>query len=115
MALLQIDDDKSRNSDMQEDYFQDKRNVDWDIEYLKVRFTTPFLVYKLKRLWMVLDKVSQILFVLISVLIMVLSNFWQISLSMAIHLACFIGLCLIIASRLYKNRKGEKNTLNNKN
>jgi hypothetical protein len=39
---------------------------------------------------------------------MVLSNYWQISLSMAIHLTCFILLCLIVASALYKNRKKEK-------
>lgn len=41
-------------------------------------------------------------------MIMVLSNYWQISLSMAIHLTCFILLCLIVASALYKNRKKEK-------
>ena len=46
---------------------------------------------------------------------MVLSNYWQISLSMAIHLTCFIGLCLVIASKLYQNRKREKKVLNNKN
>jgi hypothetical protein len=42
---------------------------------------------------------------------MVLSNYWQISLSMAIHLTCFIGLCLLIASKLYKNRKFDKKKL----
>jgi len=47
-------------------------------------------------------------------MIMVLSNYWQISLSMAIHLTCFILLCLIIASALYKNRKLEKKKLSGK-
>lgn len=45
---------------------------------------------------------------------MVLSFYWQISLSMAIHLTCFISLCLAIASKLYRNRKVEKSKLNNK-
>lgn len=48
-------------------------------------------------------------------MIMVLSNYWQISLSMAIHLTCFICLCLAIASALYKNRKKEKLKLSKKN
>jgi hypothetical protein len=48
-------------------------------------------------------------------MIMILATTWQISLSMAIHLTCFIGLCLQIASRLYRNRKGEKKILINKN
>jgi hypothetical protein len=47
-------------------------------------------------------------------MIMILSNYWQISLSMAIHLTCFILLCLIIASALYKNRKDEKKKLSGK-
>ena len=51
----------------------------------------------------------------ISVAIMVLSNYWQISLSMAVHLTCFIGLCLIIASQLYANRTFEKMKLSSKN
>ena len=55
-----------------------------------------------------MDKLSQILFVLISVMIMVLSNYWQISLSMLIHLTVFIGLCLVISNKLYQNRKREK-------
>ena len=33
---------------------------------------------------------------------------------MAIHLTCFIGLCLQIAARLYDNRKAEKKQLRNK-
>ena len=48
-------------------------------------------------------------------MIMVLSNYWQISLSMATHLTCFIGLCLVTASKLYQNREKEKKILNNKN
>lgn len=46
---------------------------------------------------------------------MVLSNYWQISLSMAVHLTCFIGLCLLIASKLYKNRKQDKKKLKRHN
>jgi hypothetical protein len=34
---------------------------------------------------------------------------------MTIHLTCFIGLCLQIASILYKNRKLEKKALSSKN
>ena len=46
---------------------------------------------------------------------MILSNYWQISLSMAIHLTCFISLCQMIASALYSNRKSEKKNLSNRN
>jgi low affinity Fe/Cu permease len=63
----------------------------------------------------VLDKLSQILFVVISVMIMVLSNYWQISVAMAIHLTCFICLCLVISSQLYKRRKLDKKTYKNMN
>ena len=100
---------------MQEDYFLDKTKVDWKREYLKIRFTTPYLVYKLRRLWFIVDKCSQLIFVFISLMIMILATTWQISLSMAIHLTCFIGLCLQIASRLYKNRKAEKKVLSSRN
>jgi len=62
-----------------------------------------------------MDQLAQSLFVLTSVMIMVLSNYWQISLSMAIHLTCFISLCQLIASALYSNRKTEKKSLSNKN
>lgn len=71
---------------------------------MQVRFTTPYLVYKMKPLWVVFDKLSQISFAVISIFIMVLSNLWQISLSMAINLVWFIGLFMIIASKLYDNR-----------
>lgn len=43
---------------MQEDYFANNANLDYKKEYLKVRFTTPYLVYKLKKLWIILDKLS---------------------------------------------------------
>lgn len=72
-------------------------------------------MYKLKKIWFIVDKCSQLIFVFISLMIMILATQWQISLSMAIHLTCFIGLCLQIASRLYKNRKGEKKALKNRN
>jgi len=48
------------------------------------------------------------MFVVISIMIMILSNYWQISFSMAIHLSVFIGLCLVISSKLYNFRKDEK-------
>lgn len=93
---------QSINSDRQPyDEDESRKIVNWQDEFTKIRFTTPFLVYKLKKLWVVLDKISQTSFVIISVMIMVLSNYWQISLSMAIHLTCFISLCLLIASKLY--------------
>ena len=88
-----------------------KQIINWQDEFTKIRFTTPYLVYKVKKLWVILDKISQSSFVIISVMIMILSNYWQISLSMAIHLTCFIGLCLLIASKLYSNRKKEKKIL----
>ncbi len=69
----------------------------------------------MRKLWFIVDKCSQLIFVFISLMIMVLATSWQISLSMAIHLTCFIGLCLQIASRLYKNRKGEKKALSSRN
>lgn len=75
---------------------------------MKIRFTTPYLVYKLKPIWVFLDKISQILYAIISIIIMVLSNYWQISLAMAFYLTCFIGLCITIASKLYHNRQIEK-------
>lgn len=55
-------------------YFNE--NVDWDKEYMKVRFTTPYLVYKLKPIWMVIDKASQITFAIIAIFIMILSSYW---------------------------------------
>jgi hypothetical protein len=82
---------------------------------MKIRFTTPYLVFKLRRLWFIIDKCSQLIFVFISLMIMILATQWQISLSMATHLTCFIGLCLQIASSLYQNRKEEKKKLKNKN
>jgi len=86
---------------MQELYHEKEKEIDWVQEYVKVRYSTPFLVYKMKKVWVIFDQISQSLFVVISVMIMVLSNYWQISLSMAIHLTCFISLCLVIASKLY--------------
>ncbi|TNV88031.1 hypothetical protein FGO68_gene5171 [Halteria grandinella] len=104
---------QSINSDKQP--YDEKENIkDWHKEFQNVRFTTPYLVYKFKKLWVIIDKVAQSSFVLTSVMIMVLSNYWQISLSMAIHLTCFIGLCLLIASSLYANRKKDKKELDNK-
>ena len=99
---------------MQHDYFERAKAIDYEEIYKEIRFTTPFLVYKIKKLWVVLDKISQSSFVIISVMIMVLSNYWQISLSMAIHLTCFISLCLVIASKLYQNRKKDKKKLKTK-
>lgn len=75
---------------------------------MQVRFTTPYLVYKMKPFWPIFDKLSQISFAVISIFIMVLSNLWQISLAMAIMLGWFVCLFLIIASKLYDNRVREK-------
>jgi hypothetical protein len=47
-------------------------------------------------------------------MIMILATHWQISLSMAINLTCFVGLCLRVASKLYTNRKKEKKQLRRK-
>ena len=50
--------DKLNNSDMQHDYFERAKAVDYEELYREIRFTTPFLVYKIKKLWVVLDKIS---------------------------------------------------------
>ncbi len=84
---------------------------DWKAEFLKIRFSTPYLVYKLRKIWVFLDKCSQLIFVIISLIIMMLATHWQISLSMAIHLTCFLGLCLEIAQKLHENREKEKKGL----
>ena len=62
------------NSDMMEDYNQDAAAVNWKKEYMKIRFTTPYLVYKVRRLWFILDKCSQLIFVFISLMIMILAT-----------------------------------------
>lgn len=46
------------NSDMQQDYFQKEALVDFEAEYRAVRFTTPYLIYKVKKIWFVLDIIS---------------------------------------------------------
>ena len=108
----------SRNSDMQELYLNDmeeeKERVNWKEEFKKIRFTRPYLVYKMRKIWFVIDKFSQLIFVFISLMIMILATHWQISLSMAINLTCFVGLCLRVASKLYTNRKKEKRHLRRK-
>ena len=57
---------------------------------------------------MVLDKLAQSTFAIISILIMVLAIYWQISLAMFLNLFCFIFLVLTISTRLYDNRRKEK-------
>jgi len=49
------------NSDMM-DAYDDKpaeespeKPMDWNDEYNKIKFTTPYLVYKMKPLWIILD------------------------------------------------------------
>jgi hypothetical protein len=85
-----------------EGYSADKhKKVDWQAEYLKIRFTSAYFVYKIRILWNVFDKTSSILFVGISIIIMLLSNYWWISLAMLFYLACFISLCMTIAKRFY--------------
>jgi hypothetical protein len=103
-----------RNSDMMEAYSQDKTKVDWNQEFMKIRFTRPYLVYKVRKVWVIIDKCSQLVFVIISLMIMILATHWQISLSMAIHLTCFVGLCLRVATKLYQNRKKMKKSLSKK-
>lgn len=73
-----------------------------------IRFTTPYLVYKIKPFWIFFDKLAQGTFALIGILIMLLANYWQISLAMLLNLSCFIILVLIISSRLYDIRRLEK-------
>jgi hypothetical protein len=93
---------------MMEAYSQDKTKVDWNQEFMKIRFTRPYLVYKVRKVWVIIDKCSQLVFVIISLMIMILATHWQISLAMAIHLTCFVGLCLRVATKLYQNRKKMK-------
>jgi uncharacterized membrane protein YgaE (UPF0421/DUF939 family) len=75
----QIEVEKERNSDYQS-YFEtenDKnKDHDWDAEYIKVKFTREFMVYKIKKVWPVLDIISQLLFLVTSILIMILANYW---------------------------------------
>ena len=112
MAMEQRNDVKSDNSEMQE-FFADKRekkSIDWHTEYLKVRFSSAYFVFKIRRLWFFFDKISSILFVIISLIIMFLSNYWQISLAMLFYLGCFISLCMMIAKKFYEVRKNERKT-----
>lgn len=50
--------DVSVNSDMQQNYFEERPNLNWQEEYAKIRFSTPYLAYKIKRGWVLLDKLS---------------------------------------------------------
>lgn len=44
---------------MQQRYSENNQIItNWVEEYNKVRFTTPYLVYKLKSIWIVLDQFS---------------------------------------------------------
>ncbi len=100
---------------MLELYNGNPSEVDWKAEFMKIRFSTPYLVYKMRRIWLFVDKCSQLIFLIISLIIMILATHWQISLSMAIHLTCFLGLCLQIAQKLYQNREREKEALKSRN
>jgi len=62
----------------------------------------------LRAFWNIFDKLSSILFVIISFNIMFLSNYWQISVAMLFYLACFISLCMAIGKRFYQIRKAER-------
>lgn len=46
------------NSDMQQDYFQKEALADFEAEYRAVRFTTPYLIYKVKKIWFFFDIIS---------------------------------------------------------
>ena len=87
----------------------DKRpNVDWADEYMKIRFSNQYLVYKIKPIWLLLDRLSQMTFVLISLVIIILALYWQISVAMWYNMGCFIGLCLALAINLYNVREKDR-------
>jgi hypothetical protein len=51
------------NSDMMEAYDEKglegpERVMDWNDEFNKLKFTTPYLVYKMKPIWIILDQLS---------------------------------------------------------
>lgn len=75
---------------------------------MKIRFSTPYLVYKIKPFWNILDKLSQLTFVIISILIIILAEYWQISFAMLFNIACFVSLCLALSVKLYNMRKQER-------
>ena len=51
------------NSDMVEVYdekalYGPERVMDWNDEFNKLKFSTPYLVYKMKPIWIILDQLS---------------------------------------------------------
>lgn len=52
------EENNSDNSDMKSYFGEGKVNMEWSKEYMKIRFTTPYLVYKIRPIWVVLDKLS---------------------------------------------------------
>ena len=76
MSIEQKNDIKSDNSEMMEFFADKKKNINWQNEYLKIRFSSAYFVFKIRRLWFFFDKISSILFVIISLIIMFLSNYW---------------------------------------
>lgn len=53
-----VDQPHSNNSDMLEVYNDNQSEVDWKTEFMKIRFSTPYLVYKVRKIWFVVDKCS---------------------------------------------------------
>jgi len=37
---------------------EEKERVNWKEEFKKIRFTRPYLVYKMRKIWFVIDKFS---------------------------------------------------------
>ena len=61
---------------MLEVYNDNQNLVNWKTEFMKIRFSTPYLVYKVRKIWLIVDKCSQLIFVIISLIIMILATHW---------------------------------------
>jgi hypothetical protein len=87
----------SRNSDLKAYFDEKKDEYNWKKEYLKVRFTKEYMVYKVRSAWPVFDILSHLMFIIVNTCIMLLATYWYINAIMFFLLVCFSIMCLSIA------------------
>lgn len=74
-----------------------------DLEFSRVRYTVPFIVYQRVNQWKYLDKIALHFHLITAAVTLYLCVNWQVSVIMLVQFICAIGMTLTLAQSLHRN------------
>lgn len=93
--------DRSRENEEIANQLTEKQRL--ELEYSRIRYTVPYLVYQRVNMWKYIDKIALNFHLITAGVTLYLCVNWQVSVIMLVQFICAIGMTITLSQSLHRN------------